>query len=330
VQRSTAGGVSNRCVMGFEALAVPVGGTLIAIGNFDGVHAGHRALIQHAVKKASEASLLPVAMTFHPHPAGVLSGRTLPLLTTTERKVELLLQCATNLHVIVQPFDHAFAQIEAEDFVERILLGSLRARFIVVGNNFHFGRARRGTPALLQDLAGKLGFAAQTFGLSGDAAGSFSSSRVRTDIAAGNLEQAAQILGRPHAISGVVVQGDQRGRSIGFPTANLAETSEVLPPVGVYGCVVDELVAGQPPRRLSTGVMNIGPRPTVNRGFSVEVHLLDFCADLYAKWLRVHIIEHLRGVERFADLPALRRQIAADISAARQRLEPWVGTHGPH
>ena len=173
-------GVTGRSVVGYQNLKVPASGTLIAVGNFDGVHLGHRYLIDHVLAQATSLSLMPVAMTFAPHPATVLSANAPILLTTTERKIELMLQVAPKLNIVVQPFDSEFSRIEAEVFVEQILLQSLNARYVLVGKNFHFGRARRGTPELLRALSDQKGFIAEAFELSGDTSGTFSSSRARS------------------------------------------------------------------------------------------------------------------------------------------------------
>jgi riboflavin kinase/FMN adenylyltransferase len=322
-------GVSERSVVGYQNLQVPASGTLIAVGNFDGVHLGHRCLIEHVLAQAKARSLMPIAMTFAPHPATVLSAAAPILLTTTERKIELILQVAPQLNIVVQPFDSEFSQIEAETFVDQILLQSLNARYVLVGKNFHFGRARRGTPELLRALSDQKGFVAEAFELSGDKSGTFSSSRARSELTAGNVEGVAHVLGRPHAITGIVVPGDSRGRELGFPTANLAEIEEGLPLEGVYTCIVCDATPGQPVRSLGLGVMSIGPRPTVNSGFATEVHILDFSADLYTKRLRVHIVHRLRGIERFPSVQALRAQIETDVRVALEKLGQWMRFNPP-
>lgn len=314
-------------VHGYQNFSAPPGGTLVAIGNFDGVHLGHRALIEHAYAEAHAQALLPVAMTFHPHPATVLSNVAPLPLTTTPRKIELLLRLFPELNIIVQPFDAAFSQIEAERFVGDILLGALGARYVLVGSNFHFGRGRRGNEGLLRSLAVELGFLAQAFELSGDGVGEYSSSRVRAELVAGRLDNVTRMLGRPHSISGVVAPGDRRGRTLGFPTANLEQVEEGLPPAGVYTGVVDEISETRAPVRLGLAVMSIGPRPTVARDHAVEVHLLDYAADLYGKRLRVHLIQHLRGIEQFASLAQLQLQIEADVATAREQLARWMPTN---
>jgi riboflavin kinase/FMN adenylyltransferase len=316
--------VSAHSVIGYKNFDVPPSGTLIAVGNFDGVHLGHRALIEHALAQAASRSLLPVAMTFDPHPAAILAASAPPLLTATDRKVELLLQAAPQLRIIVQPFNSDFSKIEAEAFVEQILLKSLNARYVLVGKNFHFGRERRGTFQLLRELAEKLSFSAEEFELSGDTEGTFSSSRARAELFAGNMDNVAHVLGRPHAITGIVVKGEGRGRVFGFPTANLENIPEGLPPAGIYSCLVDDATPNQSARRIGLGVMSLGPRPTVDRGFATEVHLLDFADDLYSKLLRIHIIHRLRNIERFASIEALCAQISADVVLARNELEHWL------
>jgi riboflavin kinase / FMN adenylyltransferase len=312
--------VSAQFVTGYQNFAAPSGGTLIAVGNFDGVHLGHRALLEFALAQSRSLSLAPVAMTFDPHPTRVLSHAVPTILTTTARKIELMLRIAPELRIIVQPFDEAFSRIEAEAFVSEILLKSLQARYVLVGKNFHFGRGRRGNHDLLREMAASRDFTAHAFELSGDAAGTFSSSRVRSELIAGQLDNVASMLGRPHAFSGAVVAGDGRGRVLGFPTANLDEIAEGLPPPGVYTCIVDQLSEVKEPSRLGLGVMSLGPRPTVDRGHAVEVHLLDFSADLYGKHLRVHLIHRLRGIEKFASVAELQAQIKVDIDQARRLL----------
>jgi len=294
------------------------------VGNFDGVHIGHRALIQHLLAQADQRALTPLLMTFDPHPATVVASVAPVLLTTTERKIDLILSAAPQLRVIVQPFDTPFSQIEAEDFVERILLQRLGARYVLVGKNFHFGRARRGTPELLRALSERWDFEAEAYELSGDTEGVFSSSRARAELVAGNLEGISDILGRPHAITGWVVSGDARGRELGFRTANLERIQEGLPPEGIYSCLVFEAEPGAPSKRLGIGVMSLGPRPTVNRGFAVEVHVLDHCSDLYSKRLRVHLLHRLRGIEKFDSIEKLKAQIEIDVERARHRVNDWL------
>ncbi|MGC4065539.1 MAG: riboflavin biosynthesis protein RibF [Polyangiaceae bacterium] len=253
-------------------------GVALVIGNFDGVHRGHQALLRHTVELAHAHGLRPKAMTFEPHPAKVLSGTSPSVLTRVERKLELLHRVAPDLMVIVQSFDRAFAQMSPREFVERILVNLVHVRQLVVGRNFRFGRDRAGSAKIFVEFGAELGFSAHGFELSGDEQGTISSSRIRSLVQAGELESAANLLGRPHSISGLVVRGDGRGRSIGFATANLDGVEELTPPPGVYAGVT-ELKNEQGARSVVPAAIHIGPRPTVDRGETIEAHLLGQSGD---------------------------------------------------
>ncbi len=301
-------------------------GRLIAIGNFDGVHLGHQALLADAAADARARDLETVLFTFDPHPAAVI-GRTAPaLLTPLARKIELATRAEPALQIFVQRFDADFAAQSPRDFAAHVLVQKLSAKLVLVGNNFRFGKGRAGNFDTLTALGEQLGFETRSHPLVGDAAGTFSSTRAREAIATGNLEEASYILGRPHALSGLVIQGDKRGRTIGFPTANLDAVREALPPFGVYAVAVDRLQQGPNATgplvasSLAAGVANIGVRPTVKQGAppSIEVHLFEVDADLYGAHLRVHLLHRLRGEQRFSGLEALKTQIVNDAAAARQ------------
>ncbi len=312
---------------------------LVAIGNFDGVHLGHQAVLEDAAKDAAERDLEGVILTFDPHPAAVMGRGAPAMLTPLARKIELVRRAQPSMRVHVQPFDRAFAALSPEEFADEVLVKQLAARLVVVGKNFRFGNARAGDFDVLAALGRKLGYGTRSHALVGDARGTFSSTRAREGIAAGDLEAAREVLGRPHALSGTVVRGDQRGRTIGFPTANLGDVPEALPPFGVYAIAVDRLSADDPSTGaargawLGTGVANIGVRPTVKVGAppSIEAHLFDFDGDLYGARLRVHLLARLRGEQRFSGIDALRGQIAKDAAAARLATalprppsgEPW-------
>ena len=310
--------------------------TLCAIGNFDGVHRGHVEVLTRAAREAEQRGAQPVALTFDPPPAVVL-GRTKPvLLTTLERKVELIAEAVPSIRVVVQKFDRDLADHSAEQFATRILVGQLHAICVVVGQNFRFGHAREGDLETLKALGAKLGFTAHATDIVGDAKGPWSSTRVRRAVAAGDLDDVEAVLGRPHALSGTVVKGDQRGRTIGFPTANLGGVEELVPPHGVYAVLVERL--DRPgSRALGPGVANIGVRPTVGAGLSIEAHLLDFQPsndadrDLYGARLRVYLVAKLRDERKFESLDALKTQIAADAGAAKALLaarKPVPAGHG--
>jgi riboflavin kinase/FMN adenylyltransferase len=271
-----------------------------------------------------------MVLTFSPHPVTAL-GRPAPaLLTTNERKVELIRRVDPSIDVLVQPFDAAFAAQTPEEFAEDVLARRLHAKHVVVGHNFRFGAGRVGDPAELTRLGAALGFETRTHPLVGDEQGAWSSTRVRAAIAAGDLEGAERMLGRPHMISGVVVRGDQRGRTIGFPTCNVASIEEALPPFGVYAVLVDQ-VGARGARALARGAANLGVRPTITPGEtrpSVEVHLFDIDQDLYGARLRVHLMKRLRAERRFDGLDALKAQIARDAADARAALDPLAPDPG--
>jgi riboflavin kinase/FMN adenylyltransferase len=309
--------VQYRRFDGVRALGRQSEPTLVAIGNFDGVHAGHRAVLGAASRDAASRGLVLCVLTFHPHPTEVLGRGKQAVLTPIDRKIELLARVDSGIRVVVEPFTRELAAMTPRAFAEELLAGPLSARVVMVGQNFRFGHERAGDLRLLAELGDELGFQARAEPLRTDAEGPISSSRIRASIAAGDLGAAESWLGRPHALSGSVVHGDGRGRTIGVPTANLGGVVEALPPHGVYACVVDQIRDGAPVR-LSTGVVNIGTRPTVAAGFSVEVHLHDFESDLYGTTLRLHLVGHIRAEKKFESLEALVTQIREDIATARQ------------
>ncbi len=306
--------------------------TALIIGNFDGLHLGHQAVLAHALGEARAGSLVPAVLTFDPHPAGVLGRGVPPCLTALDRKVELLLRAGI-AHVFVRRFDLSLAGTSPERFARELLAETLRARVVIVGANFRFGERRAGDFATLARLGAELGFRAQAATIAQDLEGPYSSTRVRTALREGRVEEAAALLGRPHAFSGEVVHGAARGRLLGFPTANLARIQEFLPANGVYAVVVDRLDGGA--RALAPGIMNIGLRPTVTSVEPVrhvEVNLLDFEGDLYGATLRVHLAHRVRDEQKFANLSELRAQIARDADSARRLLEatspPEAGPFG--
>lgn len=293
--------------------------SLVVIGNFDGVHRGHRAVIGAALELATARELAPRALTFHPHPSEVLGRGVHPVLTPVERKVELLQRLSDELKVVVAPFTLELSRMTPREFVRHVLFEQLEAKVVIVGENFRFGHGRAGDLQTLRELGREFGFEARAEPLVGDELGLFSSTRAREALEQGELADVIRCLGRPHALSGTVVEGAQRGRTLGFRTANLADIREALPPYGVYACLVD-LVEGGRGRALARGVMNLGVRPTLQAGYSAEVHLLDWQGDLYGATLRVHLVERLRAEQRFSGLEALVEQIRRDAAAARERL----------
>lgn len=291
-----------------------MGPSVVVIGNFDGVHRGHQAVLRQARTLADARGLRCVVLTFDPHPSEVLGRGVPPRLTTLARRVELLREGGAT-DVAVEPFTTELAAWSPERFAKELLTERLGAHVVVVGSNFRFGNKRAGDMSTLRALGPACGFEAVAADVAGDDEGPFSSTRVRDAIAAGEVARAADVLGRPHALSGVVEHGDARGRTIGFPTANLGQVTEMLPPHGVYAVRVHTSSGAH------GGVMNLGVRPTVD-GLSlrVEAHLFDFEGDLYGATLRASLVARLRGEQKFAGLAELQAQIAKDAEAARKAL----------
>lgn len=288
-------------------------GCVATIGNFDGVHLGHQAVLGQLAQKADELRLPAVVIIFEPQPQEFFApDRAPPRLTRFREKLQALRRYAVD-RVLCIRFDRAFSQLPAEGFIERILSDGLDVRYLVVGDDFHFGHQRRGDFAMLQAAGAKRGFPVvnmHTFGIDGERV---SSTRVRDALAAGDLERAEQLLGRPYRMSGRVAHGDRRGRTIGFPTANLHLHRRSTPVQGVYAVEVFGL-EGEP----LPGVANVGNRPTVDGTRSLlEVHLLDFSREIYGCHVHVDFLQRIRAEKRFESFEALKQQIERDAQAAR-------------
>ncbi len=296
-----------------------LGRSVLTLGNFDGTHLGHRAIVESAVRRAAALRADTVALTFEPHPVAVLApGRAPPMIQTLHDRLASLRDLGVEVTVL-QRFTLAFAQLDPESFVRDFLLRHVELAHVVVGYNVNFGRARAGTAETLAALGTRLGFGVDVVGpvRAPDDDQDVSSTRLRALLGAGDMRGARRLLGRPHALRGRVVVGDRRGRTLGFPTANLhVRTGLLLPPDGVYAVRADAGAARPLP-----GVLNIGMRPTFGgRRRTIEVHLLDFDADLYGRWMTVRLIERLRGEAAFSGPAALRAAIAADVARAREIL----------
>ncbi|HEY6876452.1 MAG TPA: bifunctional riboflavin kinase/FAD synthetase [Polyangiales bacterium] len=291
--------------------------TVVTPGNYDGVHLGHRALLRAAREEAGE-QLSVLALTFDPHPLHFIApDRAPPLLTSLERRVDLLRAAGAD-RVVVQTFDRAFASLSPAAFVEEVLVEQLRARVMVVGSDFRFGAQRAGDVEMLRALGAPHGLRVRTVppvSLDGEVV---SSSRVRALVSQGDVERAARMLTRVHELERRVLHGQKRGRTIGFPTANLELSGLLAPADGVYAVCV-RVVDGAPSERM-LGVANLGVRPTVSGGRSLEVHVLDFAGDLYGRTLRVGFVARLRGEQKFAGLDELKAQIARDVEAGRNAI----------
>jgi riboflavin kinase/FMN adenylyltransferase len=293
---------------------------IVVIGNFDGVHRGHAAVLAEARREADSRGLDVALLTFAPHPRAVMGASAPPELTALARKRTLVGRIDPRARVVVHTFDLAYAAQSPRDFAAR-LARELEAKVVVVGRNFRFGKDRAGDFDVLTALGAELGFTTRSVELVGDEGGSFSSSRIRKAIAEADLELAERLLGRPHQLSGTVVHGKKLGRTIGFPTANLGGVSEMLPPFGIYAVTVDDADAS---RALAKGVMNVGTNPTTDADLAVkvEVMLFDFDGDLYGRRLDVQLVKFLREERRFESLDALVHQMGADVAAAKSTLAP--------
>jgi riboflavin kinase/FMN adenylyltransferase len=306
-----------------RAAAEPARPSVVAIGNFDGVHRGHQAILADASERARALGVSVCALTFDPHPGDVLGRGAPPKLTTLARRVDLLARAGAD-RVVVRRFDPEFAAWSPERFARDLIAERLHAKLVLVGEDFRFGAKRAGDRAMLEELGKGLGFGVGVCAIAGDEAGAFSSTRARAAILGGDLAAAERVLGRRHALSGVVAHGAKLGRTIGFPTANLAEVAEMLPPDGIYAVLVDEVSpaarGAEGARALAVGALSIGLRPSIAGavGRTVEVYLLDFEGDLYDKTLRLHLVARLREERRYPVLAELKAQIARDVEEARR------------
>jgi riboflavin kinase/FMN adenylyltransferase len=293
-------------------------GTVVTVGTFDGVHRGHWAVLQEIRRRALAAGRRSVLVTFHPHPLQIVRPQDAPpLLTTPVEKKEILAESGLDYAVFLS-FTPELSQYTPRRFVEEILVDRLGVEELVIGYDHGFGRGRSGDAETLREIGADLGFEVDVVGPvhAGDEA--ISSTRIRGLVSRGDMPGAAAGLGRPYAIRGVVVKGEQRGRRLGFPTANLAgfPPEKLLPPAGIYA------VRATTRQGVFPGALHLGPRPTFQGAPpSVEVHLMDFDGDLYGEEMRVDFIEHLRGVVRFDSPEALVRQLRADVDRAREVLE---------
>lgn len=298
-----------------DLLPADLGGA-VAIGNFDGVHMGHQALLRLARTRADRLKKPLLALTFEPHPRRFFMPEAPPFrLDALERKAELLGEAGVDV-VLALPFDAALAALSPEAFVSDVLRGQLKAAHVVVGYDFTFGQARAGGTDLLKSLGAKQGFGVDVVAAVGEVDVVYSSTRVRQHLEMGEPEKAAHILGRPWEVQGAVLHGDKRGRTIGFPTANVDMGDFLVPRLGVYAVRLRRADGA-----VLNGVANVGRRPTFGKeAVALEVHVFDFAGDLYGETVRVAFHAFLRPEQKFSGLDALKAQIAADSSAARKLL----------
>jgi len=289
--------------------------SVVALGNFDGVHLGHQVVLRRAVEEGQERGARVIAATFDPHPRTVLARRSAPkLLTTLDQRREALLRYgADDVRVIL--FDEELSQKSPEEFVGDVLVGEIGAEAVVVGENFRFGHRAAGDAGDLGRIMGDLGGVAYAVPIrSEDGESALSSTHIRALIGAGEVGEAARLLGRPYVLRGEVVVGDQRGRTIGFPTANVVpDPALVVPARGVYAGFM------RIGKESYAACTNVGVAPTFERGEShVEAHLLDFDEDLYGRMVDVSFLRRIRPEKRFSRVDELKEQIARDVEEARR------------
>ena len=293
------------------------GGSLVTVGTFDGVHVGHQAIVRYLVDRAQVRRRRSVVVSFDPHPREVLSGRTVPLLSTIDERAGYL-EALDLDRFIVLPFTPAFATLSPEDFVQQILVDRIGIEEIVVGYDHGFGRGREGNVEVLRKLGAKLGFMVDVISAQSVHQHVVSSTAIRRLLTEeGAARQAAEMLGRPYPLSGAVVHGDGRGRTIGYPTANIAvdHPRKVIPKRGVYA--VEVCLIGEEGRY--GGMMNIGYRPTFDSAaqLHLEVHLFDFDRSLYGRTLSLAFVKRLRDEQKFGSIDALVAQLAEDERQSR-------------
>ena len=288
-------------------------GCVATIGNFDGVHLGHQAVLGQLAERAAELNLPAVVITFEPHPREFFArGEVPPRLSRFREKMQALRRFSV-ARVVCLRFDQTLADMPAAEFIRRLLVEGLAVRYLVVGDDFRFGKGRQGDFAMLQEAGGAQGFqvaAMHTFNVDGTRV---SSTAIREALARDDLAAAEKLLGRPYRMCGRVVHGDERGRKIGFPTANIHLHRKSSPVSGVYAVELFGLE-----REPLAGVANVGARPTVGGAESrLEVHLLDFDRDIYGRYVHVDFLHKLRPEQRFDSLEELVAQIRKDAEAAR-------------
>jgi riboflavin kinase/FMN adenylyltransferase len=297
--------------------AASSGANALTIGVFDGVHRGHQALVARVQDEARARGFGAGVVTFHPNPVTVLRPDvTLSYLTSLERRVELLRSAGAGWVAVVQ-FTSELALVSAEDFA-RMLVDDAGMKLLIVGEDFRLGRAREGDVSRLRELGAQFGFEVQTLSLVADDAEGISSTRVRRALASGDMRAVTALLGRPHSLRGPVLRGDERGRTLGFPTLNIGVSADLaLPPDGVY-VTRAEIQSGVDWGRVLHGATNIGTQPTFDgTRRRVETHLLDFEGDLYGHVVNIELLQRLREERKFDGVDALVAQIQADVADTR-------------
>lgn len=289
--------------------------SILSIGNFDGVHIGHQAVLRHVVERSREIGVPAAAMTFDPHPVKVLRPKEAPaLLSTLAQRLQIVENTGIEVALVV-PFTPQLARMQASEFVREVLVKHLQIREVYIGRNFRFGADRQGDVELLVDMGKEFGFVAAAAPIISLDGGVVSSTRVRGAVTQGEVTEAWDLLGRPVHVDGSVFQGKRLGRELGYPTLNIEVQNELVPKIGVYVTAVYIPSFG----RAFPSVTNIGVRPTVyeNSTVTIESHLLDFTADLYEEEVRLYFLQRIRDELEFTSPTQLMTQISKDVELAK-------------
>lgn len=298
-------------------------GCVLTIGNFDGLHRGHRAVIEKLAARGRALNLPVAVMTFEPYPLEYFLGENAPSRLMRLREKAAGFNRLPVDYLIVMRFNQALADCEAERFIENILRRRLHVRHLVIGDDFHFGKARRGNFAMLAETGRRLGFTVEDTGSLQLSGVRISSTLIRDALMNGDLEAAGRYLGHAYSICGRVIHGDKRGRALGYPTANVLLDRKNTPLSGVFAVIMTDSDGGR-----HAGVANVGTRPTLGGGAVVlETHLFDFDRDLYGHYVEIHFQYKIREEKRFACLKALKAQIADDITAAKKIFAELEHSH---
>ncbi len=297
-------------IRGFESFSPTFLSSAVAIGNFDGVHAGHQKILESLGKKAKELSLFSLVLTFSPHPEKILGKKTTKMIQTLEQRVREIRKFDIDSLLIV-PFDQKFSSLSAREFIQEIVVTTLKAKSVVVGENFRFGKNREGDIPLLRKLASELSFQVQSIPAIKKKGMIASSSIIRSLLQKGQVEKANLLLGRNYEIEGEVVKGKSRGKPLGFPTANIVTENEIVPP-GIF------VTTASIESETFPSLTNVGYCPTFNqKETNIESYIIDFDRDLYGKTIRIAFIRKIRDEIKFKTEEELKAQIKKDLKIAK-------------
>jgi riboflavin kinase / FMN adenylyltransferase len=306
-----------KIIKNYKNCPIPAKGSVLAIGNFDGVHKGHLAILEKTKETAKIEGSVPSVLTFEPHPLSILNPNIKPFRLTSEEQKAALMEESGIKNLFTINFDKEFSQIKAEDFIKEILVDELAVKHVITGEDFIFGHNREGNPSILAKAALKYGFSYTNLKPVGNDNIIYSSSAIRRSLIEGKLSEVKSILGRNFVICGTVIEGNKQGRTIDFPTINIALRDYIRPAFGVYAVKI--YLEGRAEALL--GAANIGISPTINGSNELlEAHIFDFSENIYRHKVSVELIEYIRPEQKFSNLEELKSQISKDCDKARNIL----------